>query len=147
MPGALAEIGTPHRSTSNQCRTYICKYVVILYTPPFLDSFSLPSACQNNHSSQKQRGEQQRVRQKYSQGETQALTSLHNQPEAKRHRSSTPITVRFLHTCPFSLTDSICSQSLFTCLHPQSGATAQATSMGSPAFLVHPALLTTPDVV
>lgn len=38
------------------------------------------------------------------------------------------------------------SQSFLKCLHSQYGTTAQATSVGSPAALVHPALFTTPDV-
>lgn len=38
------------------------------------------------------------------------------------------------------------SQSFLKCLHSQHGATTQATSVGSPAFFVHPAVFTTPDV-
>lgn len=91
-----------HRSTSRVSRIHPYSSLLLVTIPPFLDSLFFPPTCRNSHSSQKQHVEQQHARQKSSQGETQASTSLHSQPEAKKRRSSIPITVSSPHSPSFA---------------------------------------------
>lgn len=84
----------------------ICSSISCLFLAP-------QPRCQNSHNSQKQHEEQQHARQRSSQGGTQASTSLHSQPGAKRHRSSTPIAVSLPHLFVVHSLTPARSQSLF----------------------------------